>query len=88
VQKVHESSIGGTIFYSSTHTPILWRLAQAERLFVVVLSTNDAANTCAFREIASSMQAVEIGIQAILRKLDEKAGEAGNEELGVAEHQY
>jgi len=80
---------------SSTQTPILWRLAQAERFFIVVLSTREGANTCALREITRgiqgveiTIQGVEIGIQAILGRLDEKAGEEGNEELGGEEHQY
>lgn len=73
---------------SFTQTPILWRLAQAERFFIVVLSTREGANTCALREITRGIQGVEIGIQAILERLDEKAGEEGNEEIGVAEHQY
>ena len=73
---------------SFTHTPILWRLAQAERFFIVVLSTKEGANTCALREITRGIQGVEIGIQAILGRLDEIAGEAGNEDIGVAEHQY
>ena len=50
---------------SSEVTPILWRLAQAERFFVAVLSTNDAANTCALREIASGMQNVELSVEAV-----------------------
>jgi hypothetical protein len=73
---------------SSTQTPILWRLAQAERFFIVVLSTREGANTRALREITRGIQGVEIGIQAILGRLDEKAGEKGNEEIGVEEHQY
>lgn len=73
---------------SFTQTPILWRLAQAERFFIVVLSTREGANTCALREITRGIQGVEIGIQAILGRLDEKAGEEGNEEIGGAEHQY
>jgi hypothetical protein len=73
---------------SSTQTPILWRLARAERFFIVVLSTREGANTRALREITRGIQGVEIGIQAILGRLDEKAGEERNEEIGGEEHQY
>ena len=72
---------------SFAQTPILWQLAQADCFFIVVLSTREGANACALREIARGMQGVEIGVQAILGRLDEKAGEEGNEERGGAEHQ-
>ena len=50
---------------SNTSSPILWRLAQAERFLIVVLSTSDAAHTCALREIASGQQSMEVGMQSM-----------------------
>ena len=55
---------------SSSQTPILWRLAQAERFFILVLSKREGATTCALREITRSIQGVEIRIQAILERLE------------------
>lgn len=62
---------------SCSSSPILWRLAQAGRFLIVVLSTSDAANTCALREIASGQQSMEIGIYNIehyLAKIAEHIG--------------
>jgi hypothetical protein len=85
---------------SSQVTPILWRLAQAERFFVAVLSTNDAANTCALREIASGMQNVELSVEAlapqlttIIERLDTLQGLqgkslSGNESAAEGLHNY
>jgi hypothetical protein len=84
---------------SSASTPILWRLAQAERLFIVVLSTSEGASTCAFREIARGMNNVEIsidsGLATVLERLDEmnerldvmKKG-PGKESTEEEEHKY
>jgi hypothetical protein len=62
---------------SCPSSPILWRLAQAERFFIVVLSTSDAANTCALREIASGQQSMEVGIYNIEQHLAKIAEHIG-----------
>ena len=60
----------------SAKTPILWRLSQAERFFIVVLSTREGASTCALREITRGIDNLELtmesGFKAILERLDEK----------------
>jgi hypothetical protein len=79
---------------SSQVTPILWRLAQAERFFVAVLSTNDAANTCALREIASGIHNVELSVEAglttIIERLDTMQGRSLSANEGTAKglHNY
>ena len=78
---------------SSATTPILWRLAQAERLFIVVLSTSEGANTCAFREISRGIEGVERGIEGfrleILQRLDELQGKSSKSaEVAEELHNY
>ena len=77
---------------SSDKTPILWRLAQAKRLFLVVLSTKEGPCTCALREITRGISGlevtVEVGISTILERLDEQAGVEKRVEMGEQDHQY
>jgi hypothetical protein len=52
-------------------TPNLWRLAQAHRLFLVVLSQNECALTSTFRGIAENMENIELSLATIIEKLDQ-----------------
>ena len=79
---MHESIIGGTIFCPNANPLAVctsWTL-----LHRGIVNHRGGS----LREIARSMHGVEIGIQAILARLDEKVGEEGNEEIGATEHQY
>ena len=72
---------------SSAATPILWRIAQAERLFIVVLSTSEGPSTCAFREIALGVQGVEIGLDSGLATVVERQASVESGLATVVERQ-
>ena len=56
--------------------PNLWRLAQARRLYLVVLSASDSPNSTAHRETYSLMEGMDVTLMSIQETIQEKLDKA------------
>jgi hypothetical protein len=65
--------------FSQSKQPLLWRLAQARRFFLVVLSNYESPHTSALRSIEAGQQTIEAGQQAL--EAGQQALEAGQQAL-------
>lgn len=69
---------------SKKKTPHLWRLAEARRLFLCVLSSTEGAHTTSLRAIFSGINSLSLDIMEILNYLKPRDTSAKDEE----EHDY
>jgi len=66
-----------------TGNPFLWRLAQARRFFLVVLSDYESPQTSALRAIEAGQQSLEVGQQ--LLEVGQQSLEVGQQSLEVGQ---